>query len=78
MKETLRLNAALAVWGLLFFAYAAQAQEYTRRLPDLDRLTQELFAEIQSDEVPYEDLYETLLQYYQTPVAVAELPIWRA
>ncbi|GAB3580886.1 hypothetical protein [Hymenobacter daeguensis] len=39
-----------------------------RRPPDLDRLTQELFAEIQSDEVPYEDLYETLLQYYQTPI----------
>ncbi|WP_345235487.1 helix-hairpin-helix domain-containing protein [Hymenobacter saemangeumensis] len=39
-----------------------------RRPPDLDRLTQELFAEIESDQVPYEDLYETLLQYYQTPV----------
>jgi len=39
-----------------------------RRPPDLDRLTQELFAEIQSDDVPYEDLYETLLQYYQTPI----------
>ena len=39
-----------------------------RRAPDLDRLTQELFAEIQSDEVPYEDLYEALLQYYQTPL----------
>ncbi|GAB2862910.1 hypothetical protein [Hymenobacter ruber] len=47
---------------------AANAQDYVRRAPDLDRLTQELFAEIQSDEVPYEDLYETLLQYYQTPI----------
>ncbi|WP_081867727.1 helix-hairpin-helix domain-containing protein [Hymenobacter sp. IS2118] len=45
-----------------------QAQDYIRRAPDLDRLTQELFAEIQSDQVPYEDLYETLLQYYQTPI----------
>ncbi|MFC7670139.1 hypothetical protein ACFQT0_24275 [Hymenobacter humi] len=27
-----------------------------------------MFAEIQSDQVPYEDLYETLLQYYQTPL----------
>ncbi|HEX8329828.1 MAG TPA: helix-hairpin-helix domain-containing protein [Hymenobacter sp.] len=34
----------------------------------MDRLTQELFAEIQSDQVPYEDLYETLLQYYTTPI----------
>lgn len=39
-----------------------------RPAADLDRLTQELFAEIQSDQVPYEDLYETLLQYYQTPL----------
>jgi hypothetical protein len=46
-----------------------QAQEYARpAVPDLDRLTQELFAEVQSDQVPYEDLYETLLQYYQTPL----------
>jgi len=52
----------------LFTAQSAQAQDYVRRPPDLDRLTQELFAEIESDEVPYEDLYETLLQYYQTPV----------
>jgi hypothetical protein len=52
----------------LAFAPAAKAQELPRRAPDLDRLTQELFAEIQSDQVPYEDLYETLLQYYQTPV----------
>src|SRR6476469_8383860 len=52
----------------LFTAQSAQAQDYVRRPPDLDRLTQELFAEIQSDEVPYEDLYETLLQYYQTPI----------
>ena len=51
-----------------FVAPALQAQDYVRRAPDLDRLTQELFAEIQSDEVPYEDLYETLLQYYQTPL----------
>ncbi|UYZ61411.1 ComEA family DNA-binding protein [Hymenobacter weizhouensis] len=49
--------------------YPAQAQEYARpAVADLDRLTQELFAEIQSDQVPYEDLYETLLQYYQTPL----------
>lgn len=68
MKKTLRLNAVLAVCGLLLLAHSAQAQEYIRRAPDLDRLTQELFAEIQSDEVPYEDLYETLLQYYQTPI----------
>ncbi|MGI4742351.1 MAG: helix-hairpin-helix domain-containing protein [Janthinobacterium lividum] len=52
----------------MLVAGPAHAQELPRRAPDLDRLTQELFAEIQSDQVPYEDLYETLLQYYQTPV----------
>jgi hypothetical protein len=68
MKKPLRRCAALAICGLLSLTQLAKAQEYTRRPPDLDRLTQELFAEIQSDEVPYEDLYETLLQYYQTPI----------
>jgi hypothetical protein len=43
-------------------------QEYVRPAADLDRLVQELFAEIQSDEVPFEDVYETLLLYYQTPL----------
>ena len=47
---------------------AGAAQDYPRRAPDLDRLTQELFAEIQSDQLPYEDLYGTLLQYYQSPL----------
>ena len=56
--------------ALLLAAAAAQAQEYVRPTPDLDRLTQELFAEIQSDQVPSEDLYETLLQYYQTPLSL--------
>jgi hypothetical protein len=51
-------------------AHSAHAQELPRRAPDLDHLTQELFAEIQSDQVPYEDLYETLLQYYQTPISL--------
>ena len=60
--------AVLTVHCSLLTVHSAQGQEYVRRAPDLDRLTQELFAEIQSDEVPYEDLYETLLQYYQTPI----------
>ncbi|WP_310397273.1 hypothetical protein [Hymenobacter sp.] len=59
---------AFLIFNSQFLIHPAQAQEYTRRAPDLDRLTQELFAEIQSDQVPYEDLYETLLQYYQTPL----------
>ncbi len=58
----------LIINGQLLINNPVSAQEYVRRAPDLDRLTQELFAEIQSDQVPYEDLYETLLQYYQTPI----------
>ena len=46
----------------------ASAQVYPRRAPDFDRLTQELFAEIQTDQPPYEDLYGTLLNYYQSPL----------
>jgi hypothetical protein len=52
----------------LFLPYLACAQDYPRRAPDFERLTQELFAEIQSDQIPYEDLYGTLLQYYQSPL----------
>ncbi len=62
------LVGSLLLLGVLAAQAPAAAQDYQRRPPDLDRLTQELFAEIQSDEVPFEDLYETLLQYYQTPL----------
>ncbi|WP_254846607.1 helix-hairpin-helix domain-containing protein [Hymenobacter sp. CRA2] len=58
------LTAALLLTG----AAHAQVQEYPRPRPDLDKLVQELFAEPQSDQVPYEDLYETLLQLLQTPL----------
>ncbi|WP_262385915.1 helix-hairpin-helix domain-containing protein [Hymenobacter sp. BT491] len=61
-----RLAAFLGLF--LSIVPALQAQEYVRPAADLDRLVQELFAEIQSDQVPYEDVYETLLQYYQTPL----------
>ncbi|UOQ76117.1 helix-hairpin-helix domain-containing protein [Hymenobacter sp. 5516J-16] len=65
----MKLKYLLGVVVGLAAALSARAQEYPRpAVPDLDRLTQELFAEIQSDQVPYEDLYETLLQYYQTPL----------
>ncbi len=67
-KWRLSLVAAIILHSSFFIPHSTKAQEYTRRSPDLDRLTQELFAEIQSDQVPYEDLYETLLQYYQTPI----------
>ncbi|WP_324671952.1 helix-hairpin-helix domain-containing protein [Hymenobacter sp. GOD-10R] len=66
------LKKSRLCWGmlglLLSFARPLQAQEYVRPPVDLDRLVQELFAETLSDQMPYEDLYETLLQYYQTPL----------
>ncbi|TGE08808.1 hypothetical protein EU556_09125 [Hymenobacter fodinae] len=69
MRRISRVFTALGL--LLGCANLAQAQEYPRpAVPDLDRLTQELFAEVQNDQVPYEDLYETLLQYYQTPLNI--------
>ncbi|GAB2775616.1 hypothetical protein HNQ93_002075 [Hymenobacter luteus] len=65
----MRVRVVVGVGAALLAALPAWAQDYPRpAVPDLDRLTQELFAEIQSDQVPYEDLYETLLQYYQTPL----------
>jgi hypothetical protein len=76
--RTFRFYTALAAasWGpwmlllasLLLLPSQSSAQDYPRRTPDFDRLTQELFAEIQSDQIPYEDLYGTLLQYYQSPL----------
>jgi CHASE2 domain-containing sensor protein len=61
------LKYAAVLAGLLLARLGA-AQEFPRRAPALDRLAQELFAEIQSDQVPYEDLYGTLLNYYQSPL----------
>jgi hypothetical protein len=62
------LLALSSVVLTLLLPCAAHAQDYPRRAPDFERLTQELFAEIQSDQIPYEDLYGTLLQYYQSPL----------
>lgn len=53
---------------LSLLASKASAQEFPRRAPELDRIAQELFAEIQSDQIPYEDLYGTLLNFYQSPL----------
>lgn len=44
------------------------AQDYPRQSIDLDLLVQELFAEQDDESISYEDLYETLFQYYQRPV----------
>ncbi|WP_205504104.1 ComEA family DNA-binding protein [Rufibacter psychrotolerans] len=60
-------------FGLLFLIlalkYGAAAQEVPRPAVDVELLVQELFSQ-QDDENPiaYEDLYETLLQYYRQPL----------
>ena len=53
---------------LILFTGLANGQEFPRRAPEFDRLAQELFAEVQSDQVPYENLYGTLLGLYQSPL----------
>lgn len=63
-----RLKYAAPLLVLLLATRPGRAQEFPRRAPALDRLAQELFAEIQTDQVPYEDLYGTLLNYYQSPL----------
>lgn len=62
------LKYAAPLFALLLTTRPGCAQEFPRRAPALDRLAQELFAEIQTDQVPYEDLYGTLLNYYQSPL----------
>ncbi|AMR27227.1 hypothetical protein A0257_09030 [Hymenobacter psoromatis] len=57
----------ISILSFLIIPLAA-AQEFPRRAPELDRIAQELFAEIQSDQIPYEDLYGTLLNFYQSPL----------
>ncbi|WP_192821724.1 hypothetical protein [Rufibacter sp. LB8] len=63
----------LRFWPLFLILSLKQflgfAQEIPRPAVDVELLIQELFAQ-QTDEnaIPYEDLYETLLQYYRQPL----------
>jgi len=66
LPRFLLFNLSFLMLSLL--ASKASAQEFPRRAPELDRIAQELFAEIQSDQIPYEDLYGTLLNFYQSPL----------
>ncbi|MFD2514570.1 hypothetical protein ACFSRY_11895 [Pontibacter locisalis] len=52
----------------VFVFNPAEAQDYPRQQIDFDLFVQELFALQEEDDVPYEDFYETLLQYYQRPL----------
>ncbi|MFD3000010.1 ComEA family DNA-binding protein [Pontibacter toksunensis] len=58
----------LLCWFTLLFVVPLQAQDYARQNIDLDLLVQELFSEQEDENISYEDLYETLFQYYQRPI----------
>ncbi|MFD2248288.1 helix-hairpin-helix domain-containing protein [Pontibacter ruber] len=62
MRSTVLALVILCVWLPL------QAQDYPRQTFDFDLFVQELFAQQEDENIPYEDFYETLFQYYQHPV----------
>ncbi len=49
-------------------SFLLQAQDYPRQLFDFDLFVQELFSQQEDEDVPYEDFYETLFQYYRHPI----------
>ncbi|WP_242927805.1 helix-hairpin-helix domain-containing protein [Pontibacter vulgaris] len=53
---------------ILYTCLPAAAQDYPRQQIDFDLFVQELFAQQEDDNIPYEDFYETLFQYYQQPI----------
>ncbi|MEJ8756275.1 hypothetical protein WG947_04660 [Pontibacter sp. H259] len=53
---------------ILFLPTTLQAQDYPRQSIDFDLFVQKLFAEQEDENISYEDLYETLFQYYQQPI----------
>ncbi|MBC5775492.1 hypothetical protein H8S95_15550 [Pontibacter sp. KCTC 32443] len=53
---------------ILYFYLPVQAQDYPRQTVDFDLFVQELFAQQEDENIFYEDLYETLFQYYQQPI----------
>lgn len=58
----------IVVLLLSYLFTPAQAQDYPRQPIDLDLFVQELFSVQEDENVSYEDLYETLFQYYQQPI----------
>lgn len=62
------VRSLLLCWFILYWLLPLQAQDYPRQHMDFDLLVQELFAQQEDDNVPYEDFYETLFQHYQRPL----------
>ncbi|MCC9136705.1 helix-hairpin-helix domain-containing protein [Pontibacter silvestris] len=55
-------------WFTFYLICPLQAQDYPRQSVDFDLLVQELFAQQEDEDIPYEDFYETLFLYYQRPL----------
>lgn len=61
----------IGIWLLITLAHntsqTVQAQDYPRPAIDIDNFIQELFS-VQSEDINYEDVYETLFQFYRSPL----------
>ncbi len=62
------VRAIVLLMLILYLPFQVQAQNYPRQTIDLDLFVQELFSEQEDENISYEDLYETLFQYYQQPI----------
>ncbi len=60
-------NYLLTLFMLAFFVLNTSAQDFPREEVDLDKFILNLFP-IQDEDLDYEDIYETLFQYYRTPL----------
>lgn len=58
----------LLLYGCFGFSFLGVCQQAPRPTINLELLVQELMAQQESDELAYEDIYENLLQFYQTPI----------
>ncbi|HEY4652586.1 MAG TPA: hypothetical protein VIG72_14285 [Pontibacter sp.] len=62
------VRAILLLLFVLCLLPVLQAQQHPRHPIDFDLFVQKLFAEQKDETFSYEDLYETLFQYYQQPI----------
>ncbi|MBY0426055.1 MAG: helix-hairpin-helix domain-containing protein, partial [Cytophagales bacterium] len=64
-------NKKGAILVAIFFTVllSVNAQDPVRKEVDLENFIQDLF-KVQDQDLPYEDLYETLFQYYRTPLNI--------
>ncbi|EAY29569.1 ComEA family DNA-binding protein [Microscilla marina] len=66
-KQQHKLLALFIVLLVGSFFSTVRAQDYPRPAIDIDNFIQELFS-VQSEDINYEDVYETLFQFYRSPL----------